>query len=110
MGLPASCAAACLLRNAWSHSSLLEVHMGQAGKKVASWQAMNTVSQGPLGPALSKTHVDCVEGLLALLLESLGGTMPTSASVLKIANSGELGPHHLQTGCVVPTPMLLRQL
>lgn len=84
--------------------------MGQAGKKVASWQAMNTVSQGPLGPALSKTHVDCVEGLLAVLLDSLSGTVPNSASVFTIANSGELGPHRLQTGCVVPTPLLLRQL
>lgn len=51
--------------------------MGQAGRKVVSWQAMNTISQGPLGPTLSKTHVDCVEGLLALLLDSLSGTVPT---------------------------------
>lgn len=124
MGLPASCAAARLLRSTLSTPPLPEVHqraqrcvhMGQAGRKVASWQAMNTISQGRLGPALSKAHVDCGEGLPALLLDSLSSSVPTSVPfspqhpVLKIANSGQLGPHRPQTGCVVPTPTLLRQL
>lgn len=60
--------------------------MGQAGMKVVSWQAMTMISQGPLGPTLSKTHVDCVEALLALLLDSLCSTVPTLL---------QFSPHHL---------------
>lgn len=106
MGLPPSCAVAYLLRNTWSHPSPAEgpekgselCQHGTDRKESGILAAMIMVHQGPLGPALSKTDVDCVEGLAALLPNSLGGMAPApsvlaSASVLKTANSGEPGPH-----------------
>lgn len=105
MGLPQPCAVAYLLRNTWSHpfpaggpekGSELCPH-GTDKKESGILAAMIMVRQGPLGPALSKTDVDCVEGLAALLPNSLGGMAPAllvlaSASVLSTTNSGEPGP------------------
>lgn len=79
MGLPQPCAVAYLLRNTWSHpfpaggpekGSELCPH-GTDRKESGILAAMIMVRQGPLGPALSKTDVDCVEGLAALLPNSL---------------------------------------
>lgn len=85
MGLPAPSTAACLLRNTWSDSSPAgaprkgsEMCPHGTGRKESGILTMNMISQGPLGPALSKTHVDCVEGPPALLLDSLSSTVPTS--------------------------------
>lgn len=104
MGLP-SCAVLYLLRNTWSHPSPAEgpekgseaYPHGTDRKKSGILPATIMVRQGPLGPALSKTDVDRVEGFVALLPNSLGGMAPAqsvlaSASVLKTANSGEPGP------------------
>lgn len=109
MGLPPSCAAVDLLRDACPTPPLLEVQKraqrcvrtGQAGES-GILAAVNMISQGPLGPALSQTDVDCIDGLAALLLNSLRGagtlliTVLASASVLKTANSGEVGPRRPQ--------------
>lgn len=104
MGLP-PCAVAYLLRNTWPRPSPAEgpekgsdmCPHGTDRKESGVLAAMIMVRQGPLGPALSETDVDCVEGLAALLPNSLGGMAPApsvlaSASVLKTANSGEPGP------------------
>lgn len=106
MGLP-PCAVAYLLRNTWPRPSPAEgpekgsdmCPHGTDRKESGVLAAMIMVRQGPLGPALSETDVDCVdciEGLAALLPNSLGGMVPApsvlaSASVLKTANSGEPG-------------------
>lgn len=104
MGLP-SCAVSYLLRNTWSRPSPAEgpekgsemCPYGTDRKESSILAAMIMVRQGPLGPALSETDVDCIESLAALLPNSLGGMAPAplvlaSASVLKTANSGEPGP------------------
>nr|BAE91121.1 unnamed protein product [Macaca fascicularis] len=81
VGLSPFCAATYLLRSIWA--SFLQVHQrvqkresevypGGAGRKPESLSESYGIplAKGPLGPALSRRCVVCIEGFVVLLLNS----------------------------------------
>lgn len=86
MDLPASCAAAYLLRKTWAHSSPAggpekDSEMCLHGPQEGEWRPGSNEydSPRPAGPSIKQNRI---EGLMALLLNSLGGMVPTTLQPL----------------------------